>query len=325
MQPASTLRPVLDYVDRAGLPRSPRMERIAARLGDPSLLMPSALAGVFLDEVRRAGGGEDVGLRIGEQSRIEQIGAFGHRLRCVPTLAAALDLAVRQRHNSAQRFVVSRRGAEVWLQRSVSASLQRARLQEHDLSLMLTIRFFRLAAGPGWRPSEIHFEGPAPAHAEQLATLAERSVCFGGSQTVIVFPAAILARPLPRSKPAASTGSPPSIVAPTELAGSLRAMVRSLIQIGELTLATAAETAGTSTRSLQRHLAAADLQFADVVDDVRFEMACASLREPHAKVGEIAVELGYTDSANFTRAFRRWAGVPPRAFQRAVSEPALAS
>jgi AraC-like DNA-binding protein len=325
MQPASTIRPVLDYVERAGLPRSARMDRIAARLGDPSLMIPSAVVGALLDDVLRAGAGEDVGLRMGEQSRIEQIGAFGHRLRSVPTIAAALDLAIRQRHNSAQRFVASRRGPDLWLYRSVSTSLQRARPQEHDLSLMLTLRFFRLAAGPAWRPSEIHFEGPAPAHAEQLAALAERSVSFGGSQTVIVFPAGVLARPLPRPRPAGPFGSSPLLVAPTDFAGSLRAMVRSLIQIGELTLATAAETAGTSARSLQRHLASAGLQFADMVDDVRFEMACAFLRDPQAKVGEIAAELGYTDSANFTRAFRRWAGVPPKAFRRASSEQALAS
>jgi AraC-like DNA-binding protein len=325
MQPASTLRPVHDYAGRAGLPRLPRLDRIAARLGDPSLMIPSALAGALLDDLLRTGAGEDVGLRIGEESRIEQIGAFGHRLRSAPTLAAGLDLAIRQRHNSAQRFVLSRRGADVWLHRSVSPSLQRARLQEHDLSLMLTIRFFRLAAGPSWRPSEIHFEGPAPSHAEQLAALAERSVRFGSPQTVIVFPAAILARPLPRPGPADFTGSLPSLVAPTEFADSLRAMVRSLIQIGELTLDTAAETAGISARSLQRHLAAAGLQFADVVDEVRFEMACTFLRQSYAKVGEIAAELGYTDPANFTRAFRRWAGVPPKAFRCAVSEPALAS
>ena len=29
-----------------------------------------------------------------------------------------------------------------------------------------------------------------------------------------------------------------------------------------------------------------------------------------------AAELGYSDSANFTRAFRRWAGVAPATFRR---------
>jgi AraC-like DNA-binding protein len=42
------------------------------------------------------------------------------------------------------------------------------------------------------------------------------------------------------------------------------------------------------------------------------------LRDPDVRIVDVSAELGYTDSANFTRAFRRWAGVPPLAFRRAV-------
>jgi AraC-like DNA-binding protein len=101
--------------------------------------------------------------------------------------------------------------------------------------------------------------------------------------------------------------------------------VRCLLQVGELSLAAASEIAGTSTRSLQRHLARIGLRFADLVDDARFGRACELLREPGAKVVDVAAELGYTDSANFTRAFRRWAGVSPRAYQRGLFDSALAS
>lgn len=31
---------------------------------------------------------------------------------------------------------------------------------------------------------------------------------------------------------------------------------------------------------------------------------------------EVAFELGYSDPAHFSRAFRRWAGAPPREWQR---------
>jgi AraC-like DNA-binding protein len=54
---------------------------------------------------------------------------------------------------------------------------------------------------------------------------------------------------------------------------------------------------------------------------VRFEAAVRMLDEPSMKIVEIAADLGYTDSANFTRAFRRWAGVPPQAFRRAAEHP----
>jgi AraC-like DNA-binding protein len=321
--PASTMRPVLDYVDRLGVPRSPRMERIAARLGDPSLLLPYTVAGHVFEDAVLAGAGEDVGLRAGEAARLERIGAFGERLRRAPTVAAGIDLAVRQRHNSGQRYALQRRGSEAWLQRRVAPCVRHGRAEERDFSLEIALHFFRLAAGPHWRPLELHVEGPAPAYAEELAALATRRVQFDAPHTVIVFSASLLSLPLPR--PDGESLGPPPLVAPADFDGSLRATVRSLLQLGELALATAAEAAGTSPRSLQRHLAAAGLGFAELVDDVRFELALRLLRDPHAKVVEIAAELGYTDSANFTRAFRRWAGVSPRGFRRGLSEQPLAS
>ena len=324
MLPATAVRPVLDYVDRMGMRRSPLMERIAGKLDDPGLLLPYTVAAHVFEDAIQVGGGEDVGLAIGRASRLERIGVFGERLRRAPTIGAGLDLAVRQRHNSGERFVLVRRGPDAWFQRHVAACVQHGRAQERDFSLLIAIQFFRLAAGPRWRPTEIHLEGPPPRHADRLAELALHGVHFDASQTVIVFPARLLALPLPPSEPE-SHAAGRSPVAPTGFVGSLRATVESLVQIGELALATAAEAAGTSPRSLQRYLAGVGLNFADLVEEVRFRMATEFLRDPRAKVMEVAAELGYTDSANFTRAFRRWSGVSPKSFRRSLSEHALAS
>jgi len=60
------------------------------------------------------------------------------------------------------------------------------------------------------------------------------------------------------------------------------------------------------------------LGFVRLVDEARFQAASRLLRDPSIRIIDISVELGYKDSANFTRAFRRWAGVPPLAFRRAA-------
>jgi AraC-like DNA-binding protein len=326
MLPASAVWPLLDYADRLGHRPSPRMGRIAARLREPMLVVPYAAGIAVVEELLAAGAGEDVGLRAGAAARVERLGPFGDRLARAPTVAAGIDLLLRQRHNTAQRFSLSRRGPEVWLERHMSASVREGRAQERELALMMLLQYLRLGAGRAWRPAEIHFEGPPPRHAEELAALAERGVSFGARRTAVVFPARLLERPIPRpALPAAESGLSPIPIPPTEFVASLRVAVRSLLQVGELSLAVAAEAAGTSTRSLQRRLARAGLSFAEVVDDVRFALACELLRDERAKVVEVAAELGYNDSANFTRAFRRWAGVPPRSFRRALAEPALAS
>jgi AraC-like DNA-binding protein len=299
------------------------MERVAAQLDDAALLLPNRPISALFEDTIRAGAGEDIGLRLAEEAPIERIGPFGERLRRAPTVAAALELALRQRHNTGQRFLITRHGGDVWLHRHVAASIQRGRAQEREVATLLLLRLLRLAAGAGWRPSEIHFEGAAPAHADELDALALRGVRFGAAQTVIVFPARLLALPMPRPEAESPLAHLRPPVAPADFVGSLRATIRGLLQVGELTLGSAAEAAGMSTRSLQRHLSVAGLSFGDMVDDVRLELACGLLRDPHSKVVAVSAELGYTDSANFTRAFRRWAGVSPRTFRRALSEHAM--
>jgi AraC-like DNA-binding protein len=79
--------------------------------------------------------------------------------------------------------------------------------------------------------------------------------------------------------------------------------------------AAAAEAAGMSVRSLQRRLASEGLTFSQLIDEVRFEMAVPQLRDPDIRLTDIALSLGYSDPAHFTRAFGRWGGVSPSEYR----------
>jgi AraC-like DNA-binding protein len=85
-----------------------------------------------------------------------------------------------------------------------------------------------------------------------------------------------------------------------------------------------AEVLGMSVRSLQRHLAAAGITHEALVGRARFATATALLEETDAKILDIALDLGYSDHAHFTRAFRRWAGCCPQEFRRRSREPQIA-
>jgi AraC-like DNA-binding protein len=79
------------------------------------------------------------------------------------------------------------------------------------------------------------------------------------------------------------------------------------------TVTQAARRLHLSVRSLHRRLAEAGLSYQQLVDEARRERAAELLVEPQRKLGDIAAALGYRDPANFSRAFRRWYGVPPSA------------
>jgi len=79
---------------------------------------------------------------------------------------------------------------------------------------------------------------------------------------------------------------------------------------------TVARAIGTGARTLQRRLAEAGATYERMLARTRLRAAAHLLENTNATVLDIALEVGYSDHAHFTRAFRRWTGVPPREFRR---------
>lgn len=71
-----------------------------------------------------------------------------------------------------------------------------------------------------------------------------------------------------------------------------------------------------SARTLERRLSNEGQGFRELARRARFERACELLRAGRLSVTQIAYQLGYTDVANFTRAFRRESGVAPSAYAK---------
>ncbi len=77
--------------------------------------------------------------------------------------------------------------------------------------------------------------------------------------------------------------------------------------------------AGTSARTFQRQLKEEGTNFSELLVDVRRSETLKRLRERNLTIASIATDLGYSDQATFTRAFRRWTGIPPSRFRAAAS------
>lgn len=76
------------------------------------------------------------------------------------------------------------------------------------------------------------------------------------------------------------------------------------------------EMSGIHLRTLQRRLKSIGCNFSSMVDRVRHQKAETLLFDPDIKVTDIAYELGYNDSAHFSRAFKRWTGISPKNFRQ---------
>ncbi|NMO14164.1 helix-turn-helix domain-containing protein [Pyxidicoccus fallax] len=85
---------------------------------------------------------------------------------------------------------------------------------------------------------------------------------------------------------------------------------------GELGPAEVASRLAVSERTLQRRLREEGASFAGLEDEVRRERAFQLLRDGQLAHFEIAFLLGFSDPSAFTRAFRRWSGTTPLAWQK---------
>ena len=65
-------------------------------------------------------------------------------------------------------------------------------------------------------------------------------------------------------------------------------------------------------RTLHRRLQDEGTSYRAIIDRVRHRLALQHLKNSAISLQEIAYRLGYTDQANFRRAFKRWEGVAPQ-------------
>ncbi|MCW8889817.1 MAG: AraC family transcriptional regulator [Sedimenticola sp.] len=66
-----------------------------------------------------------------------------------------------------------------------------------------------------------------------------------------------------------------------------------------------------TSRTLRRKLKEEGYTFRDLLDSVRKELAKSMLNDRQLRIEEIAYFLGYDEYTSFSRAFRKWFGIPP--------------
>ena len=110
-----------------------------------------------------------------------------------------------------------------------------------------------------------------------------------------------------------------AVAASPERLAAMRTVVQwSTRPRAESDMAGVARSLGMSRRTLQRRLSSMGLTFNALVQRSRLALAAHLLTTTDEKVVDIAFEVGYSDHAHFTRAFRRWTGSPPCAYRRGV-------
>ncbi|MBU6207256.1 MAG: helix-turn-helix transcriptional regulator [Alphaproteobacteria bacterium] len=191
--------------------------------------------------------------------------------------------------------------------------------RHHDalFTLAIVAQIIRRAAGPAWRESEFLFE------AQQGPVGPVRScgsLRFAGETNALRFPLAMLDLPMPAHDHKFDLKLLSRLIVAHRRAKPVRdkveMMLFSRLADGVLNQEKIAAAIGMSSRTMRRKLAEDGLSFQHLLDECRMRQAVLDFHvHPKASIAQIALKLGYAEHSTFTRAFTRWAGIPPNSYR----------
>lgn len=96
----------------------------------------------------------------------------------------------------------------------------------------------------------------------------------------------------------------------------LASLIYSRLPLGGINQDDLALKIGMSSRTMRRRLSEGKSSFQQLLDECRMKQAVLEFQaRPQHSIAQIALKLGYAEHSNFTRAFTRWAGIPPQRFR----------
>ena len=270
----------------------------------------------------RLSGDPHLPYRIGTSIHISAYGMYGFAILCCPDFRKAMSFAELY-HTLAAPLAAIEFGEEEGLASWIIEPNARAAADPRvyrfitEMQLGIHISLMRDIMGSAFTPDQISLSYPK---AEDFSLPVDEIGCrlsLASRSNQLMFRSAWLDQ-------AANLGNKttyPMIVALCDdllqdlksrigIAGEIRAFLLRDIT-NPPTLAAVAELLQVSDRSLRRQLREHGVSFRGLLDELRMQIALKYLRTTRLANEDIALALGFSDAANFRRAFRRWTNKSP--------------
>lgn len=319
---------ILTVAEGLGVARATMLEglNIPANLLDTADGRLSMLqANSLLYRGLRLSGNPAFGYEIGLHSSLTTHGFIGYGLLSYPTLRAAAEfggkfLALRLPNLHLRVYAEGTQGVV-----EVSETLMLGAVRQCMFDLFL-VGLWRMVPVLGAQQAaaqkqvELWFDYPQPEYAQHYRERLPR-MQFATGANQLRFPAHLLDLPLNTADPLTArlvTQQCEQELTALGYTGDIAAQVRALLAAprdGYPDLDAIANRLHLSSRTLKRRLQQRGLGFQQLLDEARRRDALRLLDDASLGIEQIALRVGYSDPANFTRAFRKWTGLAPSAYR----------
>lgn len=284
--------------------------------------MPVAQAARFAAAAAKASGRFDLGLAASLAPRVTH-SEFSLRILHAPTLYQSLRgaCAMARTEDTTANLRIVRNGDLAWFCCGpVQGNAEEVRqIELYRYGGML--QMIRYTAGPDWIPSQLRLQSADDGELRDVPLIRDVDAQFGAPHLAIAVPFEILGQAVTfgrdaGAEAAAAVATDPVLAESINYELSVKEIVRTNMLAHRCKVSDVAASIGTSPRSLQRRLGERGVNFTDLLDRTRAEIARVRLLDTETSVPKIAAELGYRHATHFARAFRRVCGVSPREYRR---------
>ncbi|EKF75021.1 AraC family transcriptional regulator [Alcanivorax hongdengensis A-11-3] len=168
----------------------------------------------------------------------------------------------------------------------------------------------------------VHSSPPTPLLSEYQRFFA-CDLLFDQSENAIEFDTSLLSLPLPGAYPKyhqrlqqAAEQMRDGLNRAAGISGRVMEQLANLLGGEPPTIDVLAARLAMTPRTLQRRLQEEGTSFARLRDRVRHQHACDALQQAQCDMSSLAQYLGFSDTANFYHAFKRWQGCAPGQYRK---------
>lgn len=268
-------------------------------------------------------GRQHFGLLVGSRFDLSLAGVMGEIVANSPTVGAALQHFRRYFH-------LQDGGAVPYLRRDgeTDVALGYSLLDgdipgadvTYDAVMAMAMAALTTLCGPKFAPARVFLSRRAPRQRLPYRKCFNAPVIFDAPFSELCFSAHWLGAPVIGAAPSALTAARRSASAldngeSLHWARRARAVMRTLLLLGDPTAANVADALEVHPRTLRRRLMEEGTSLQSLLGEARYDVARELLRQTWLPIADIAVTLSFADATAFIRAFRGWAGCPPGAWR----------
>jgi AraC-like DNA-binding protein len=322
---ASHLQPFISFLDKVGAPLERLLNQVSLHadyFAEQDNLIAEAPFWSLLENASNSQGIEDLGFQVTEQLSLDSYGVFGAKVMQANSLYQALTTFIRDmgQQSNCPPFWLMEQGDFVWFCRLGTQGIKKGHwpIEQHVISLM--IQLVRGFTSTTWTPPKVHLQTHTLKGADNTFSFRNSQIVINKAFTGICIPKSLLLNS--------------AVIKPTggiavEIANQMTISTVNSHVIKELLMQSCvnqplnaqqiAKSLGLNVRHMQRLLQKEGSSYRELSEQVLFKQSKIMLSTEQLSVLEVSLALGYSDAANFTRAFKRWSGLSPTQYKQLVN------